>query len=259
MVEIDQWRSPETKVITVTQDVFGGSTFDIVCREFIPVEGDSLQRTWKKNGVTQYYPRAPYAIANMKETGNEIKRFVADNIASSIKHFIDVKNDELLQSTYAMAHAMVFRPLKFAHVSQWCPSVALRSKIGEQNVQARELLQEVFQLWVAIRMESQSERICGQETLGMEPQFFDRDVNTFGTNSIPPIMSAQIELITTTRILQPLKRSILRRLQKLIKKNKLENWFPIYLCLFILLHSCSILTNDEHRAAKKYGLKVGAL
>ena len=257
MVEIEQWRSPETKVITITQDVFGGSTFDLVCREFIPIEGDSLQRTWKKNGITQYYPRAPYAIANMRETSNEIKRFVTNNNASSMKHFIDIKNDKLLRSTYAMAHAMVFRPLQFTQVSQLPPSIALGSNLT-QNGEARELLQEVFQLWIAVRMESQSERICGPETLGMEPQVFDQDVNTFGTNSITPIMSAQIELITTTKILQPLKRSILRRLQNLIKANRFGNWLPIYLCLFILLHSCSILTNDEHRAAKKYGLEVCA-
>lgn len=91
MVEIDQWRSTEVKVIIVTQDVLGGSTFDIPCREFIPVEGDSLQRTWKKNGVTQYYPRAPYAIANMKETGKAVQHFVASNVGSSVKHYINVK------------------------------------------------------------------------------------------------------------------------------------------------------------------------
>ena len=118
------------------------------------------------------------------------------------------------------------------------------------------MLQEVLQLWVAIRMESQSERICGKETLGMEPQFFDEYCNTYGTNSISPMMSAQIELITTTTILQPLKRSILQMLQRLIQANKFRNWFPIYLCLFILLHSCSILTRDENRAARKYGLQV---
>lgn len=117
MVEIETWASAEVKVITVTQDVFGGSTFDIRCREFIPVEGDSLERTWKKDGVTQYYRRAPYAIANMKETARAITRFVATNIGSCIKHYINVKDDRLLQSTYAMAYAMVFQPRRFAGVS----------------------------------------------------------------------------------------------------------------------------------------------
>ncbi len=117
MLEIDTWQSAEVKVITITQDVLGGSTFDIPCREFIPVEGDSLERTWKKNGVTQHYPRAPYAIASMKETGNAVARFVANNIGSSIKYYISVKTDKLLQSTYSMAYAMVFRSAQFAQVS----------------------------------------------------------------------------------------------------------------------------------------------
>jgi hypothetical protein len=117
MMEIDTWQSAEVKVITVTQDVFGGSTFDIACREFIPAEGDSLERTWKKDGVTQYYPRAPYAIANMRETGDAIARFMASKTGPSIEHFINVKTDKLLQSTYAMAYAMVFRPTRFAQVS----------------------------------------------------------------------------------------------------------------------------------------------
>jgi hypothetical protein len=262
MVEIDEWRSTEVKVITVTQDVLGGSTFDIPCREFIPVEGDSLQRTWKKNGVTQYYPRAPFAIANMKETGKAVQHFVASNVGSSVKHYINVKNDKLLRTTYAMAYAMVFRPHRFTEVSLMrlllYVGMPLKASLTMilQNEDARSMLREVFQLWVAIRMESQSERICGKETLGMEPQFFDAECNTYGTNSITPMMSAQIELITTTRNLQPLKQSVLRRLQRLISANQFRNWFPVYLCLFILLHSCSILTLDENRAARKYGLQV---
>jgi hypothetical protein len=105
-------------------------------------------------------------------------------------------------------------------------------------------------------MESQSERIIGDETLGMEPQMFDPNVNSYGTNSIPPIMSAQVELMTTARILQPLKKAVLARLERLIKANELRCWFSIYLCLFLLLHSCSVLTADEHKQARKQGLKV---
>lgn len=105
-------------------------------------------------------------------------------------------------------------------------------------------------------MESQSERIVGDETLGMEPQTFDPDVASYGTNSIPPIMSAQMELMTTTRILQPFAKNVLRRLQNLIQTNELRSWFVIYLSLFVLLHSCSILTADENMQARKYGLQV---
>lgn len=82
------------------------------------MEGDSLARTWKKNGTTVYYQRAPYAILSMKETGNEMKRFVANNIGASIKYYIMQKQDRLLSSTYAMAYAMVFRPRDFAEVRE---------------------------------------------------------------------------------------------------------------------------------------------
>ncbi|MCJ1399486.1 hypothetical protein MMC11_002688, partial [Xylographa trunciseda] len=68
LVEIDTWASPEVKTIMVTQDVLGGSAFKIKCRQFKPLEGDSLARTWKKDGSTVYYQRAPYAILSMKET-----------------------------------------------------------------------------------------------------------------------------------------------------------------------------------------------
>lgn len=90
----------------------------------------------------------------------------------------------------------------------------------------------------------------------MEPQLFDPDVGSYGTNSITPIMSAQIELMTTTQILQPLRVAVLKRLQRLIEANEMRLFFPVYLCLFVLLHSCSILTQDENRQAKKYGLAV---
>lgn len=117
MTEVDTWRSAEVKVITITQDVLGGSTFNLPCREFIPVDGDSLERIWKKRGITQNYPRAPYAIANMKETGDAVARFVANNVSSSIENYIDVTNDKLLQSTYSMAYAMAFRSGQFTQVS----------------------------------------------------------------------------------------------------------------------------------------------
>jgi len=54
----------------------------------------------------------------MKETGNEIKKFVAKNIGSSIKYYIMEKKDELLSSTYGMAYDMVFRSYAFPKVSQ---------------------------------------------------------------------------------------------------------------------------------------------
>ena len=105
-------------------------------------------------------------------------------------------------------------------------------------------------------MESRSERICSDETLGMMPQDYDKDCNNYGHILTPPVMSAQIELITTVMVLRPLKQAILQRLQALIQSNRTKAWFTIYLCMFMLLHSCALLTNYQNKQARKYGLKV---
>lgn len=82
----------------------------------------------------------------------------------------------------------------------------------------------VLHLWTAIRMESRSEYIIGEETLGMEPQLQDKNYHNYGKYLMPPVISAQIELITTGTILKPLKQKVLHNLQTMItdkKKNSL--------------------------------------
>jgi hypothetical protein len=70
------------------------------------------------------------------------------------------KNDKLLRTTYAMAYAMVFRPHQFTEVSLMrlllYVGMLLKASLIMilQNEDARSMLREVFQLWVAIRMES---------------------------------------------------------------------------------------------------------
>lgn len=105
-------------------------------------------------------------------------------------------------------------------------------------------------------MESRSERICGPESLGMTAQTWDADAANYGQVLIPPVMSAQIELIATVAMLHPMRKAVLGRLRKLIEKNRTGCWYTVYLCLFILLHSCALLTDFENRQAKKYGLEV---
>lgn len=123
----------------------------------------------------------------------------------------------------------------------------------------RELIRAALRLWVAVRMESRSERICGDENLGQQPQDYDRECHNFGQVLVPPVMSAQIELIATATLLNPAKKAVLGPLRKLMEGRKTQSWFTVYLCLFILLHSCALLTEFEHRQAKKYGRQVSRL
>ncbi len=93
----------------------------------------------------------------------------------------------------------------------------------------------------------------------MQPQNYDPECHNYGHVLVPPVMSAQIELIAFVAVLEPMRRAVLAPLRKLIEKNRTRSWFTIYLCLFILLHSCALLTDFERRQAQKYGLEVMTL
>jgi len=113
-----------------------------------------------------------------------------------------------------------------------------------------------LRLWVAVRMESKSERIVGEETLGHSPQDYDSECRNYGQVLLPPVMSAQIELMATAMVLEPSRKAVLVPLRKLMEGNKTKSWFTVYLCLFILLHSCALLTDFENKQARKYGSQV---
>lgn len=100
-------------------------------------------------------------------------------------------------------------------------------------------------------MESRRERICSTEVLGMQPQNWDVEADNYGAYLIPPVLQAQIELLTTAHVLLPMRREVLKGLQKLMKANLSRSWFSIYLCMFLLMHSCALLTKAENVRAKR--------
>jgi hypothetical protein len=105
-------------------------------------------------------------------------------------------------------------------------------------------------------MTTTSERICGDETLGMTADTDDPSNPLFGAIGVPPVLSNQLELILFGIILAPLKKSVLSDLQSLVLANKPTTWFTIYLCIFVLLHLCAIITMNDAQYARKHGYKV---
>jgi hypothetical protein len=77
-----------------------------------------------------------------------------------------------------------------------------------------------------------------------------------GKIPVPPVLSAQVSFIVVEKLQIPLRTRILDLLQKLTLAQKPSNWFCIYLCTFILLHNCSLLTDHDMGYARKHGLKV---
>jgi hypothetical protein len=108
-------------------------------------------------------------------------------------------------------------------------------------------------------MESKQERICSEETLEMLPQTHDDQAENFDKICLPPVMQAQVEIITTSAILLPMQKEILKHLSDLVKaKDRPVRWFTLYLSMFLLLHSCALLTKAQHRRARRHN-PVGSL
>lgn len=114
----------------------------------------------------------------------------------------------------------------------------------------------VLRLWVAIRLNTRATNIVGSETLGMPADILDETHPNHGSIPIPPVMGNQIELILSRRIQDRLRTEILEGLQKLIYSHKTTSWFTIYLCVFILLHNCTMITRHDAAYARKHGIEV---
>ncbi|PMD45949.1 hypothetical protein L207DRAFT_418786 [Hyaloscypha variabilis F] len=232
MENITHWASSELKSIQVTQD-YGPSALTFTVRQFIPVKGDMLHRQWSDGAVTKSVAVPNYAIVDMAAALQVHKDFIINEGPHFFKTALDY-NDRLLWDTY---------------------STAIWFSNSAKSLEEREVLQMVLQLWVTIRMRMRSVRISSSETLGMPSDLMDKSSGMYGKIPIPPVMGAQMQFILNHKLLAPLRSKILVRLQKLTLDQKPDNWFCIYLCTFILLHNCSLLTDHDVGYACKHGLK----
>lgn len=73
---------------------------------------------------------------------------------------------------------------------------------------------------------------------------------------MPPIMIAQEELVVYSQFLEPLSREVLKELQELVQGNQRRYWYTVYMVLFVLLHSCSMIINRDGEYACQINLKV---
>lgn len=116
-------------------------------------------------------------------------------------------------------------------------------------------MSNVFRLWVVCRLTSNPIFICGPETLGGTP-ITDSNSKYFGRVPMPKIMTAQFECIEYTNFLRPWSKAVLKQLNDMVLAKKREYWFTIYLAMFVLLHSCSMVTRRDKETAGKWGMRV---
>ncbi|SPN96749.1 uncharacterized protein DNG_00269 [Cephalotrichum gorgonifer] len=231
---ISSWASDEVKVIHVSEG-YTGRSVELRVRQFVPQDGDKLERSWVVNGVKKSVAIPPYAIVDLeaarKSYAEHIDRGIVECLTAVVK-----PNDDLLWKTYRVAWKM--------------------SQDPAATNDERELLLVTLRLWVAIRLTTKSTTIVGPETLGMQRGIMDETSPNHGSIPLPPVMGAQLDLILIHQIQSGLRRDLLDKLQKMIQTNKQKTWLTSYLVTFILLHNIALITDHDASYARKHGMKA---
>ncbi|KAL2836367.1 hypothetical protein BJY01DRAFT_59075 [Aspergillus pseudoustus] len=231
LIDITEWASSETKTITLSQ-ICVDAPYDVEVREFVPMEGDMLESTWVSGSFVKRHRMPMYALVSMESAATTLKwltqKYVGKYIVQTIGNL-----DLLIWTTYFFA---------------------FEYQTKAKTLREKALIVDCLKFWVGCRKISNPERICSYETLGGTP--VDDPSSPFhGVVPMPSIMIPQMECIMYTRVLRPLSNKVLSALKDLIMENKREHWLTIYLTLFILLHSCAMLTRRDWETAREFGLQ----
>lgn len=235
---IANWASPEEKWIKLSEGLTPTSV-ELRVRQFIPQEGDKLERSWVHQGVKRSVPIPPYAIVDLGEAQQAYSEYIRSAVSSMFVSVIDSvigTERNLLWRTYFLAWRLSQHP----HAAK----------------EEKELLRKALELWMAIRLTTRSTVIVGDETLGMGRDIMDETSPQHGKIPLPPVMGAQIDMVLITHIQTRLRREMLDMLQKMTQATKQKTWLTTYLVTFIFLHNIALITDHDARYAKKHGMKV---
>ncbi|KAK0618456.1 hypothetical protein B0T17DRAFT_509996 [Bombardia bombarda] len=234
--EIKKWASDDSKVIFVTEG-YTGRTVTLRVRQFLPQDGDKLDRSWVSDGVKKSVTIPPFAIDDLEAAKSEFDRYIRDP-ASKIECCRKLLGppEKLLWRTYCAAM-----------------NAAANSSISNKE---RKLLIGTLDLWMSVRLTTKSFEIIGDEALGMPRNLIDDHNNPLhGKVPLPPVMGAQIDSILIHQLQPHLRRITLEELQRLTQDKRQKNWFVTYLVTFILLHNIALITRHDADYARKHGMK----
>ncbi|KAK3682997.1 hypothetical protein B0T22DRAFT_385649 [Podospora appendiculata] len=224
------WAAADTPTIVVSP-YYIEAPFKFRVRKFIPAPGDLMEQRWTTRNGVQRIAIPEYALADMQEAARDMKDYIEMNVWRFIAVTVGPL-DPLLWETYAMA---------FRHIGN--------AKTQEE----RNLLSNTFRLWVTCRLISNHVSVCGEEKLGGRPVSDPGSIHD-GRFPMPLIMTAQFECINYTTFLRPWAKAVLKQLNELVLAKKREYWLSIYYSMFILLHSCAMMTKRDEETATQYSM-----
>lgn len=233
--EIENWASPDIKTIYVSEG-YTANSVELRVREFVPQEGDRLQRSWvTETGETRCVEIPPYALVDLDKARTAYSEYIKTGLVECCKKILGPR-EKLLWQTYGMALRLATDP--------------------KSSPQERNLLTATLDLWMSIRLTTKSFEIVGSERLGMPENLMDESSPLPGKTPLPPVMGAQLDMILIHQIQTKLRQETLEMLQKMTQENKQRTWLTTYLVTFILLHNIALVIKHDASYARKHGLKV---
>ncbi|KAJ6437500.1 calcineurin-like phosphoesterase [Purpureocillium lavendulum] len=202
--------------------------FEVYVREIVRAEivGVTTSDLYPKyalgcGGNASSIPTAyAYALVDLNAVEEAFANYIPNITGSVLRRFVGPA-DSLLHKTYRMACQMCQDPTT--------PS------------DSKEILKSTFKLWTAVRLSTLPTFIVGDETLKMSQLALDQPQPLAGKINMPPVTSAQLEVVLVHYIQGTLRPSVLRKLQDMECRKKKDTWLVIYLATFILLHNITLL------------------
>ncbi|GAB0141574.1 hypothetical protein EsHS_00002161 [Epichloe bromicola] len=230
---IQKWASPDVKFIRISTG-YSEKCIELQVREFVPQDGDKLERTWVHQGTRKSVPVPPYALMDLEDGKSAYLKHISDAMGDTLQH-VAGRSSGLLRKTYVQA----FRMYRDTTIPEdW-----------------KQLFDWTFRLWTAIRLSTTSDFIVGEEKLGMPYNILDTTNPNHGKIPVPPVLGAQLDVVMIHHIQTRLRRELLDKLQKMVLKNKQSTWFVTYLVTFMLLHNAALITAHDAAYARKHGIR----
>lgn len=213
--------------VSGSQPVSMRPAFKIVLQEFLPLESDPLSKKWNHGDKIVELKLPAFAIAKGQQSATE----------RSLDDLLKVHQSLLLQ--------------ELGHSQDKVAALTLEEAI--RHHQKWEMVHGALALCVITRLASKSFNITGDETLGI-PKVEDPQSPYYNRKPIPPLLDAQIDRIWIAKM-SKVKKKVLSELKKRVfatREKKRENWYPIFLTIFVLTWNLEFLFQNQNRQLERY-------
>ncbi|KAJ2979081.1 hypothetical protein NQ176_g3466 [Zarea fungicola] len=229
---LDTWASSEIRTIHISEG-YSDHAMELRVRQFVPITGDKLERTWNYNGQQISVSIPPFALIDLDEARKSFARHIDANIQDALRR-VTGTSARMIRATYLQA---------------W----RLGQRLGV-DPEVSAIIHATMRLWTSTRLNTTSTFIVGIDTLGMPPDILDETSPTPGKIPLPPVLGAQLNLVMIHHIQARLRKTVLDQLQRIVQKNKHSTWLVTYFVDFILLHNASMIISHDAGYARKHGI-----